>query len=46
MYEATIDDPGAYTKPWTIRWTINEKSASSWIAEGELFEYICQDSRE
>jgi hypothetical protein len=42
-YEATIDDPGAYTRPWTIRWTISEKSASSWIAGGEMFEYICQD---
>ena len=46
VYEATIDDPGAYTKPWTIRWTINEKSASSWIQSGEMFEYICQDDRE
>ena len=43
-YEATIDDPGAYTKPWTVRWTINEKTASSWIAGGEIFEYICQDA--
>ena len=43
VYEATIDDPGAYTKPWTVRWTINEKSASSWIEGGEIFEYICQD---
>jgi hypothetical protein len=43
VYEATIDDPGAYTKPWTVRWTITEKSASSWIAGGEMFEYICQD---
>jgi hypothetical protein len=43
VYEATIDDPGAYTKPWTVRWTITEKSASSWIAGGEIFEYICQD---
>jgi hypothetical protein len=43
VYEATIDDPGAYTKPWTVRWTINEKSASSWIDGGEIFEYICQD---
>src|SRR5687767_7649465 len=42
-YEATIDDPGAYTKPWTVRWTITEKSASSWIRGGEIFEYICQD---
>ena len=46
VYEATIDDAGAYTKPWTVRWTINEKSASSWMAGGEMFEYICQDSRE
>ena len=43
-YEAQIDDPGAYTKPWSIRWTINEKTASSWIAGGEMFEYICQDA--
>jgi hypothetical protein len=44
QYEATIDDPGAYTKPWTIKWAINEKSASSWIPGGELFEYICEDA--
>jgi hypothetical protein len=43
VYEATIDDPGAYTKPWTVRWTITEKSASSWMKDGEIFEYICQD---
>lgn len=43
-YEATIDDPGAYTAPWSMHWTINEKTASSWIAGGEMFEYICQDS--
>jgi hypothetical protein len=45
-YEATIDDPGAYTQPWTVRWTITEKSASSWIEGGEIFEYICQDDRD
>jgi hypothetical protein len=44
-YEYTVDDPGAYTGPWTGRWTITEKSASSFIAGGEMFEYICQDSR-
>jgi hypothetical protein len=44
-YEYTIDDPGAYTAPWGGRWTITEKTASSWIAGGEMFEYICQDSR-
>ncbi len=43
-YEATIDDPGAYTKPWSLRWTISEKTASKWIPDGEMFEYICQDA--
>ena len=43
-YEMTIDDPGAYTKPWTGRWTITETSASKWISGGEMFEFICQDS--
>ena len=43
-YEATVDDPGAYTKPWTGRFTINEKTISSWIAGGEMFEYICEDA--
>jgi len=37
-YEATFDDPGAYTKPFTVRWTIN------WNANGELTEYICQEN--
>jgi hypothetical protein len=37
QYQATIDDPGAYTRPWTttqfnLRWRPGE----------ELFEYICQ----
>ncbi len=43
MYEMTIDDPGAYTKPWSGSWTISEKTASQWIPGGEMFEYICQD---
>jgi hypothetical protein len=37
-YEATIDDPGAYTKPWTVAWDI------PWRANGELTEYICQEN--
>jgi hypothetical protein len=37
-YEATFDDPGAYTKPFTVRWTIN------WNPTGELTEYICQEN--
>jgi hypothetical protein len=37
-YEATFDDPGAYTKPFTVRWNIN------WNPDGELTEYICQEN--
>jgi hypothetical protein len=37
-YEATIDDPGAYTKSWTVAWDI------PWRASGELTEYICQEN--
>jgi hypothetical protein len=37
-YEVTVDDPGAYTAPWTsgfnLRWTDGQ----------ELFEYVCQDN--
>jgi hypothetical protein len=44
-YEMTIDDPGVYTRPWSGRWTITEATPSKWIAGGEMFEYICQDSR-
>ena len=44
-YEMTIDDPGVYTRPWTGRWTITETTLSKWIPGGEMFEYICQDSR-
>lgn len=37
-YEATIDDPGAYTRPWTGGWYIH------WQPEEEMYEYICQDN--
>jgi hypothetical protein len=37
-FEATIDDPGAYTKPWTTAWDI------PWRANQELQEYICQEN--
>jgi ABC-type Na+ transport system ATPase subunit NatA len=39
-YEATIDDPGAYTKPWTAGWNI------PWRANAELAEYICQENNQ
>jgi hypothetical protein len=37
-YEATIDDPGAYSKPWTTSWSILFHPGM------EPYEYICQDS--
>ena len=37
-YEATIDDPGAYTRPWTVSWDV------SWAPGRELAEYICQEN--
>jgi hypothetical protein len=37
-YEATIDDPGAYTKPWTGGFNLR------WEANTELFEYVCQQA--
>jgi len=37
-YEATIDDPGAYSEPWTIAWDI------PWAEGAELAEYICQEN--
>jgi hypothetical protein len=37
-YEATIDDPGAYTKPWSGGWWIR------WQAGEEMYEYVCQDN--
>ena len=35
-YELTVDDPGAYTQPWTA--TMNLR----WENGTELFEYVCQ----
>jgi hypothetical protein len=37
-YEVTIDDAGAYTKPWTTGFSLQ------WTAGTELFEYICQEN--
>jgi hypothetical protein len=39
-YEVTIDDPGAYTKPWTAGVLLR------WSAGNELFEYICQQNNQ
>jgi hypothetical protein len=37
-YEVTIDDPGAYTQPWSAGFLLR------WELGTELFEYICQDN--
>ena len=37
-YEATVDDPGAYTKPWTIGWDVK------WVPGAEMEEYVCQEN--
>jgi hypothetical protein len=37
-YEATIDDPGAYTAPWTGGFNLR------WETGTELFEYVCQQA--
>ena len=37
-YELTIDDPGAYTKPFTGKMNL------VWEANTELFEYVCQEA--
>jgi hypothetical protein len=38
-YEVTIDDVGAYTKPWTAGWNM------TWMANEELPVFFCQDNR-
>ena len=38
-YEVTIDDPGAYTRPWTASWDLR------WVAGKELPVHFCQDNR-
>jgi hypothetical protein len=38
-YEVTIDDPGAYTAPWSSGWELN------WVGGEELPVYFCQDNR-
>lgn len=38
-YEVTIDDPGAYTRPWTASWDLQ------WVGGEELPVHFCQDNR-
>jgi hypothetical protein len=37
-YEALIDDPGAYTRPWTVSWNMK------WWPGGQLDEYVCEEN--
>jgi hypothetical protein len=39
-YEATIDDPRTYTKPWTATWTMQ------WVPDQDIQEYFCEDNAE
>jgi hypothetical protein len=38
-YEVTINDPGAYTRPWSTSWTLR------WVAGEELPVYFCTENR-
>jgi hypothetical protein len=38
-YEVTINDPGAYTRPWSASWEL------SWVGGAELPVHICQENR-
>ena len=37
-YEVTVDDPGAYTGPWTTTFNLRRENGQ------ELFEYVCQQA--
>ncbi|MEO8315685.1 MAG: hypothetical protein ABI645_12935 [Pseudomonadota bacterium] len=37
-YEATVDDPGAYTAPWSGGWNLR------WGEGNEPFDYLCQEN--
>jgi len=36
-YEVTVNDPGAYTRPWSSAWTLQ------WVANQEIEEYFCDE---
>jgi uncharacterized protein DUF6152 len=38
-YEITINDPGAYTRPWSSSWTLR------WVPGEEMPIYFCQENR-
>jgi hypothetical protein len=36
--EITIDDPGAYAKPWTVKFELR------YVPDTELLEYVCTEN--
>ena len=38
-YSVNIEDPGAYTRPWSAEWTLR------WVPGEDMPEYFCQDNR-
>jgi hypothetical protein len=38
QYEVTVNDPGAYTRPWTSRSTLQ------WVANQDIGLYFCEDN--
>ena len=38
-YEVTVDDPGAYTRPWSSSWTLR------WVTGQEMPRHLCQENR-
>ena len=40
MNQVTIDDPGAYSRPFTVTFTARLRPAD------ELMEYICQENEQ
>jgi hypothetical protein len=37
QYKVTVDDPGAFTKPWDAQFNLR------WENGTELYEYVCQE---
>jgi hypothetical protein len=38
--DMTVDDPKAYTKPWTVR--VDQRD----VPDGELIEFICNENEQ
>ena len=38
-YEVTVDDPGAYTRSWSVGWTLR------WVTGQEMPRHLCQENR-